>query len=119
MADQPTLYLKRTCPFCLKLRLFLTEAGIADRFEYIAFQDGDETHQALQQKMKAAGQEPSFPAAELSPGKLETGTDDLIARFAKDADVDPAKMPLLTYYSNGVFKRYGEMFHKLKDLGAQ
>jgi len=117
-AAKPTLYLKRSCPFCLKLRIFLTEAGLADRFHYTVFDDGDETHKALRARMEQAGQQPSFPAAEITPGKLETGTDDLIARFAKDAGVDPASMPLLQYYSEGVFKRYGEMFQELRSLKA-
>ena len=43
-APKPTLYLKRSCPFCLKLRIFLTEAGLADRFHYTVFDDGDEMH---------------------------------------------------------------------------
>lgn len=119
MTDQafaPTLYLKRSCPFCLKLRVFLTEAGAADRFTYVVFDDGDATHQQLRARMEAAGKQPSFPAAELVPGELETGTDDLIARFARDAAVDPATMPLLAYYADGVFKRYGEMFREIREL---
>ncbi len=113
-----TLYLKSACPFCLKLRVFLTEAGIADRFEYVVFDDGDETHQGLRARMQAAGQEPSFPAADLGDGQLTTGTDGLIARFADEAGVDPAAMPLVAYYSNGVFKQYGAMFRELKTLKA-
>lgn len=110
------VYLKRTCPYCLKLRIFLTEAGIADKFEITVFNDGDETHKALRQRMESAGQEPGFPAAEIEPGKLATGTDDLIARFARDAKVDAATLPLLKYYSEGVFVRHVEMFRELRQL---
>lgn len=119
MTDQsfsPTLYLKRACPHCLRLRVFVTEAGVADRFNYVVFDDGDATHKQLRARMEAAGKQPSFPAAELVPGELETGTDDLIARFARDAGVDPAAMPLLAYYSGGVYKRYSEMFRELREL---
>jgi len=120
MASQqsPTIYLKRPCPFCLKLRIFLTEAGIADRFNFVVFDDGDETHKALRARMEEAGQEPGFPAAELTPGTLETGTDALIARFAEDADVDPASMPLLAYYSDGAFIKHRQMFKELRELKA-
>ena len=110
------VYLKKTCPFCLKLRIFLTEAGLADQLEFVAFADGDATHQALRARMQAAGQEPSFPAAELEPGKLSTGTNELIAHFAKQADVNPETLPLLRYYSEGVFVKYGEMFRELRQL---
>ncbi len=112
------IYLKRSCPFCLKLRIFLTEAGIADRFSFTVFDDGDETHAALRARMEQAGREPSFPAAELVPGELETGTDALIAQFAGEAGVDPTALPLLTYYAEGVFKRYGEMFMELRSIKA-
>ena len=116
-ADAPVkVYLKKTCPFCLKLRIFLTEAGLSDQFAFTVFADGDSTHQSLRSRMEAAGQEPSFPAAELEPGELSTGTDALIARFAKDAAVDPATLPLLGYYSEGVFQKYSEMFRELRQL---
>jgi glutaredoxin len=110
------VYLKKTCPYCLKLRIFLTEAGIADRFDFTVFHDGDETHKALRARMGAAGQEPGFPAVEIEPGKLTTGTDALIAHFAKIANVEAARLPLLNYYSEGVFARHVEMFRELKQL---
>ncbi|HXC58207.1 MAG TPA: glutathione S-transferase N-terminal domain-containing protein [Steroidobacteraceae bacterium] len=110
------VYLKKTCPYCLKLRIFLTEAGIADRFDFSVFNDGDDTHKALRARMQAAGQEPGFPAVELEPGKLTTGTDDLIAHFAKEAGIDASKLPLLKYYSEGVFVRHVEMFRELRQL---
>lgn len=110
------IYLKKTCPFCLKLRIFLTEAGIADRFEFLVFEDGDETHQAVRARMEAAGLSPGFPAAEIGAGALATGTDELIARFAKEAGVDVSKLSLLAYYSEGVFRRHVEMFRELQKL---
>jgi hypothetical protein len=48
-----------------------------------------------------------------------TGTDDLIARFAKEAGVDAAALPLLAYYSDGVFRRHVEMHGELKRLKAE
>jgi glutaredoxin len=114
--SRPRVWLKKTCPYCLKLRIFLTEAGLADRFDFRVFTDGDETHKALRTRMQAAGQEPSFPALEIEEGKLLTGTDDLIARFAQEAGVDPSAMPLLAYYSAGVFPRHVEMHRELRQL---
>ena len=115
---RPRANLLRTCPFCLKLRLFLTEAGLADGVDYVVFDSGDKTHQRLRGEMERAGQQPSFPAVEFEEGRFETGTDDLIARFAGPAGIDPASLPLLAYYSDGVFKQYGAMFRELRELKA-
>ena len=112
----PTIHLMRTCPFCLRLRIFLSEAGLENRFTLAAFDQGSDEHHALRARMEAAGTQPSFPAAEFAPGEWTTGTDGLIARFAGDAGVDPASMPLLDYYSSGVFKQYIQMFRELKEL---
>lgn len=113
---RPRIYLKKTCPYCLRLRIFLAEAGIADRFDFTVFADGDDMHKALRARMEAAGQQPGFPAAEIEPGTLTTGSDDLIARFARDAGVDPAALPLLRYYTDGVFGRHVEMHRELRQL---
>jgi glutathione S-transferase len=110
------VYLKKVCPYSLKLRIFLAEAGITDRVKFVVFADGDATHQALRSQMQAAGQKPSFPAAELEPGKLVTDSDALIAHFAKGAGIDPSALPLLRYYSEGVFQKYNEMYRELKQL---
>jgi hypothetical protein len=115
-ASRTKIYLKKTCPYSLKLRIFLTEAAIADRFDLTVFVDGDETHKTLRSRMEAQGLEPSFPAAEIEPEKLTTGSDSLIARFAKEAGVDPANLPLLNYYSEGVFRRHVEMSRELRQL---
>ncbi|MDQ2639117.1 MAG: glutathione S-transferase N-terminal domain-containing protein [Pseudomonadota bacterium] len=117
-SSRTRIYLKKTCPYCLKLRIFLTEAGIAGNFDFTVFVDGDETHQATRARMQAAGQEPSFPAAEID-GALVTGSDELIARFARDAGVDPTGLPLLTYYSEGVFRRHVEMHRELRELKSR
>src|SRR5262245_47420938 len=106
------VYLKKTCPYCLKLRIFLTEAAIAGDADFVVFMEGDATHQSLRSRMQAAGQEPGFPAAELEPGRLFTGTDALITHFAQVAGIDPAGLPLLSYYSEGVFQKYSEMFRE-------
>jgi len=110
----PTAYLKRSCPFCLKLRIALTEAGQADRLRYVVFDDGDETHLRLRGEMEQAGQQPSFPAVEFEPGRYTTGTDDLIARFVDE----PGALPLLRYYEEGVFQSVGRMFRELRELKA-
>lgn len=116
--SQTTIYLKRNCPFCLKLRIFLVEAGIATKFDIVEFGDGDEVHKELRTRLEAAGIEPSFPAVQFPNGDMKTGTDDLIRLFGEEAAIDPSSLPLLQYYSDGVFKRHVEMFKELRELKA-
>ena len=113
---RPKAYLKRGCPFCLKLRIFLTEAGMAEVLDYVVFEDGDETHLAVRARMERAGRQPGFPAVEFEPGRFETGADALIGRFAQQGGVDPGSLALLNYYTGGVFKAFGEMYMELKNL---
>ena len=117
-SSRPPIYLKLSCPHCLKLLIFLVEAGLADRFEQIVFEQGDAVHRQLRSRMEEAGVKPSFPAVEFTPGKFETESDELIAKFAGEAGVDPATLPLLRYYVEGQYKRHGEMFRELLELRA-
>lgn len=110
----PRAYVLNGCPFCLKLRIFLTEAGLASKVTFIVSVGHDDVQNALFSHLKAAGLNATFPAVEFEPGLFQLGADDLIARFARDADVDMSALPLLDYYTDGVFKRYGEMFLELR-----
>lgn len=116
---RPTLYLKRSCPHCLKLHIFVTAAGLEERFAFTVFDDGDDTHRALRARIAADGRQPSFPAAEVAPGQIEIGSDELIARFANEAGVDPASLRLLPYYLDGVFRGYREKSRELRELRAK
>ncbi|WP_010164934.1 glutaredoxin domain-containing protein [Sphingomonas sp. PAMC 26617] len=117
-STKPTIYLKHNCPFCLKLRIFLTESRITPNAEYIVFDYGDDTHLKLRARMEAVGQTATFPAVEFEAGKLATGTDHLIERFASTADHAYSDTPLLAYYVDGVFSSYMDMFKQLRQLNA-
>lgn len=114
--DKPKIYLMIECPFCLKFRIFLSEAGLDDKVEFVVFKSGDDTHQAVRNRMIEAGQKPSFPAAELEEGKLTTETDHLIEHFSQGTSIDAKTLPLLNYYLDGVFQRFGAMHKELAEL---
>jgi len=62
MADTafvPTIFTKHGCPFCLKLRLFLLEAGLLDTVSLI---EGEttEAHQKLAEQLSDHLEKPSF-----------------------------------------------------------
>ena len=100
-----TAYFKRTCPYSLKFRIFLSEADLEDRFNMVVFDDGDDTHQQLRRRLEQAGLKPSFPAVETDNDQFRTGSDELIQHYAREAGIDPGQLPLLDYYTRGVFQK--------------
>lgn len=103
-----TAYFKRTCPYSLKFRIFINEAGLEGRFNIVVFDDGDDTHQQLRQRLEKAGLKPSFPAVELGNDQFRTGSDELIQHYAREAGIDPGQLPLLEYYTRGVFRKLAD-----------
>lgn len=99
-----TAYLKRTCPFSLKFRIFISEAGLENRFDIVVFEDNDEMHRRLRQRLGQAGHKPAFPAVETIDGQFRLGSDELIAHYAQEAGIDSEQLPLLNYYVRGVFQ---------------
>ena len=118
MADKPKVYMMIECPYCLKLRVYLNEAGLDDKVEYVVFNSGDDTHQAVRNRMIEAGQKPSFPAAELEEGKLTAESDFLMAHFAGPDGPAPDSLPLYRYFMDGVFGRTIAMHKELMELKA-
>ncbi|WP_188054901.1 glutathione S-transferase N-terminal domain-containing protein [Sphingosinithalassobacter sp. CS137] len=107
---RPRAWLLASCPFCLKLRIALTDLGIADRFEFIVFEKGDDAEAELRRTLEAAGIEPSYPAVETAPGDWQTESDALIARYARQEGREPDDLPLLAYYLRGVFPKFIELY---------
>ena len=123
MSDEPTftprIILKQSCPFCLRLQIFLTEAGLAENFRYLIVKDGtaeyDEVKSILEEKLGEA----SFPTVEIERNTFMSGSDELIDHYADEAGIDRNAMPLLTYYEHGVFPAMQDLFQENKDLTEQ
>ena len=116
---RPVLYLNQHCPFCLKLMIFLSEAGLLRQFDVRKFVPGDEAEQEMKGELAPHFEKVTFPAAQLSPGQFKSGSDALITHYAGQAGVDPAEMPLLNYYVGGVFKRVGDLYKENMALKEQ
>lgn len=96
---KPILYIKKGCPFCFKVRLFALEAGILDTFEEREFTPGSAEEQAIRAELGAVLEKVSFPAAQLSPGRYVTESDELVAGFAASSGHDPETMPVYRTYA--------------------
>jgi len=111
----PTIYVKTGCPYCLKLRIFLLEAGLHD---WVAFVEGQtpEEHEQLAKLLTERVGKASFPTAEISPGKYLPESDDLVAYFAGVGGVDPKKLPTYQAFVGGLLPRLQQFYREFMEL---
>ncbi|MGB3625179.1 MAG: hypothetical protein WA989_05115 [Henriciella sp.] len=112
----PRAILKLACPFSLKFRIFLHEAGLADRFRFDVVEDGTEAYDEAKQTLEDAGTEASFPGVEIAPGEYLSDSDALIDHYAGKFGIDRENLPLLNYYEEGVFKLSVDLFEENQEL---
>lgn len=107
MADDtftPRVILKQECPFCLKFRIFLSEAGLKDNFRFLTVRDETSEYEEVRSILEDALGEASFPTVEIAKGEFMSGSDELIDHYAEKHDIDRSQLDLLTYYEDGVFQ---------------
>lgn len=88
------MFLKENCPFCLKIRIFLLEAGLSSKIDIRNFVPGSEEEAAIRAELQPNLEKVSFPAAHLAQGQYITGSDEIVAILARLANRDPASMPV-------------------------
>ena len=82
--------MKRGCPFCSKLAVFMAEAGVTDvLWEY----DTDENKAMITEKLGKV----TFPALEIAPGEFMLESGDIIHKFAAEKQLDPSTMTIFTF----------------------
>lgn len=57
-----------------------------------------------------AGTSTVFPTVETAPGRFMADSDALIEHYSVEFGVEHADLPTLTFYRNGLFVCYVEMF---------
>lgn len=99
------LYLKGSCPFCLKLVIGLTEVGA---FKGLAKKDDSEDNRAGLQAKLGEGEKLTFPCLETGDTIL-CDSDAILKIYADEASVKVEDLEALTYYKNGIFPAYMSM----------
>jgi len=113
---RPVVYLKSTCPFCLKLRIFLLEAGLLDRFDQRLFTPGDEEEDAIRAELAPHFDKVTFPTVQYAPGAFMNESDAIMAHYAAEAGIDPAALPIFSAYAGSVLPKYMETRQELERL---
>lgn len=100
---KPIVYLKQNCPFCMKVRLFLLEAGMENDVEMRDFVPGTPEEDAIRAEILPHVEKASFPTAQLEPGRYVAESDAIVSLLAKTSGRDPARMTVYCNYVDGPF----------------
>lgn len=115
---KPIVYLKQNCPFCMKVRLFLLEAGLGEAVETRNFAPGEPEEAAIRAELSPHFEKPSFPAAQLEPGRYLADSDEIVARLAAWSGRDLATMPVYRNYVDGPFAGMMRLWKENQELKA-
>lgn len=105
MLFRPVLYVKDLCPWCLKLRIFLLEAGLSDRFDWRFFAPGDVAEDRIRAELAPWCEMVSFPTVEIAPGRFIQDSQAIIDHYAAEFGVDVGKLYTLDQYVRGPLAR--------------
>ena len=116
---KPVVYLLQGCPFCMKLRVFLLEAGVIDQVEIrLLAQDSDALRHAretLAMHLPKVG----FPTVETSPGQYLAESDAIIDWFATRASIDVSTLLTFQDFVGGMFAGHVALFRENMTLKQQ
>ncbi|HWU02981.1 MAG TPA: glutathione S-transferase N-terminal domain-containing protein [Novosphingobium sp.] len=116
---KPVLYLKDKCPWCLKLRLFLLEAGLVGQFDERIFAPGDANEPVIRAALAPHFDKVTFPTVELAPGRFLQDSQAIIEHYAEAGAIDVAALPLLDQYVRGPLATMGGLRREIAELQAQ
>ena len=115
---KPVVYFKQNCPFCLKARLYLLEAGMVEAVEIRDFVPGSKQEEDIRAELSPHLSKVSFPAAMLEEGHYIAESDDIIAFLAVKSGRDPASLPVLSNYVEGALKPMMKLWKENVELKA-
>jgi hypothetical protein len=111
---KPAVFLKRGCPFSMKVRLFLLEAGLLDRVDVRAFDNGSDEESRVAGELAPHFEKVTYPSARLADGSYKNGSV-----FAGQYGIDAAALPTLQDYSTGVCANLIALFKENMSLKAK
>jgi hypothetical protein len=115
---RPVLYLKDACPWCLKLRIFLLEAGLSGLVDERIFVPGDAAEEGIRVYLGAHLEKVTFPTLEVAPGQFVQDSQVLIDKFAAEHGTDVSSLRVLDQYVRGPLATIGALRTELAALKA-
>jgi glutathione S-transferase len=111
---KPVLFVKHSCPFCLKVRLYLLESGLLDT---VVLRESRSSQEEDAMKAELAPHLPkvTYPVARFGDDYM-TESDAIIARFVHAGGRAPKQLPTLQAYIDGPFSQIHMLYRENAEL---
>ncbi len=111
-----TLFLKASCPFCLKAFAFLYELGELKDMSVETFYPGDEKEAPIREYLGQYADKISFPSLLLENGKLISDSEEIVEHYTELAGIREDDLTLYSYIMEGPYRRMRELFAENRKL---
>jgi len=116
---RPAIYVKEKCPFCLKLRIGLLEAGLDGAVDWNEHAPGSPAEDEAKARLAGNVDKVTFPAAEIAPGQFMTDSDALLDHFLTKEGIDRNTLPVLNSYVTGAFQGLMDLYRQNMELKSK
>lgn len=114
LTEKPILFVKHTCPFSLKLRLYLLEAGLLDTVSLRESRTPAE-EDVMKQELAPHLAKVTYPAARFGDEYM-TESDAIIARFVAEGGRPPEELPTYQAYVDGPFSQLEGLHQEVAEI---
>jgi glutathione S-transferase len=112
---KPRAYVKEGCPFSFKYLVFMAEAGLLEEIEIVRLREAAPDFQAVKRNLSEhLGKSATFPTVEVEPTRYLSDSDRVIEHFARQHDLRPDDMPVLSFYKETIFPQLLEHHKEAK-----
>jgi glutathione S-transferase len=116
---KPVIYFKQNCPWCLRLWIFLLEAGLMDKIELREFVPDGENEAEIRGELAPHFEKMSFPTIQAAPGVYLNESEAVIALLAEKHGVDSSRLRALKSFNEGTIKHLMTLFQENIELKKQ
>lgn len=116
---RPAIFIKEKCPFCLKLRIGLLEAGMAGEVDWKEHAPGGPAEEEAKARLAGNVEKVTFPTAEVAPGEYVADSDAILDHFLANKGVDRKTLPVLDAYVTGAFQGLMDLYRQNMELKSK
>lgn len=116
---RPVIYIKEKCPFCLKVRIGLLEAGLDREVEWQEHAPGSPAEDEARARLAGNVEKVTFPAAEVAPGEFITDSDAILNHVLAQNGTDRTTLPVLDAYVTGAFQGLMDLYRQNIELKSR